>query len=128
MTTIHTDADSDSIREQIAQADDDTEPLPEGMVWRNNDSNQYHTDATCKRISDKKSMIRKAVAESWDTWDECRVCSGEWRETHERDGNGCDSCGSASSRYVPRLGRYLCEECHPRPTAQSRDDRRTPDQ
>jgi hypothetical protein len=127
MTTIHTDADSDSVREQIAQADDDIDPLPEGMVWRNRDSNQYHTDAACKRISDNKAMVREEIAESWDTWDECRVCSQEWNGGDEASGNACAICKNASARNVPRLGRYLCENCHPRPTAQSRDDRRTSD-
>jgi hypothetical protein len=127
MTTIHNDTDEEAAREQLAQADTDTTPLPEGMVWRNADSRQYHTDETCGRIKDHKQMIREEIAESWDTWAECRVCSGEWRVNHDRSGNGCEECGNASARNVPRLGRYLCEACHPRPRAQAHDDTARPD-
>jgi hypothetical protein len=118
--TIHTDVDNEAVREQLAESDADTTPLPEGMVWRNADSRQYHTDEDCDRINDNKQMIRKEIAETWDTWNECRLCSGEWRETSNRDGNGCEECGNANSRKVPRLGRYLCEKCHPRPASGTR--------
>jgi hypothetical protein len=127
MTTIHNDTDEEAVRQELAQADEDTTPLPDGMVWRNSDSRRYHTREDCKRINDNKQMVRKEIAETWDTWQECRICSGKWRETHEGSGNGCEECGNASARNVPRLGRYLCEDCHPRPRSQSRDDTARPD-
>lgn len=118
-----TDTDTDIDDDTDTVADNQTDPLPAGMVYRGTGGKVYHTDGTCGRITTRKHTMRKPVAESWDTIRECSICSDEIQDrASESASTVCERCGHAAARFVPRSDMYLCEKCFSRVMAQSAVD------
>lgn len=100
------DTDTDTPAEDA----DDSNPPPEGLVYRVGNSSVYHT-TDCRRLHSREKTMREAVAESWDSLSLCDHCNDDIRQPRERCGSVCDDCGIFASRLVPGSDKYLCHEC-----------------